>query len=85
MIIQFLSRLYEGPRCPQTWRSNTGPLSSARPTCRRTRSDRDAAQAVAKGLRDAKAANTKRAYGSALHELHVWALESDRQSLPAVP
>ena len=48
-------------------------------------SDREAAQAVAEGLRDAKAANTGRVYGSAWHEFCVWALESGRQSLPADP
>ena len=47
--------------------------------------DRDAAHAVAEGLRDAKAANTRRLYGSAWHEFCVWALESGRQSLPAEP
>ena len=48
-------------------------------------SDQGAAQAVAEGLRDAKAANTRRVYGSAWHKFHVWALESGRQSLPADP
>ena len=32
--------------------------------------DHDAEQAVATGLRDAKAANTRRVYGSAWHEFH---------------
>ena len=48
-------------------------------------SDREAAEAVAEGLRDAKAANTRRVYGSAWHDFCVWALESGRQSLPADP
>ena len=48
-------------------------------------SDREAAEAVAEGLRDAKAANTRRVYGSAWHDFCVWALESGRQSLPAAP
>ena len=47
--------------------------------------DRDAAQAVAAGLRDAKAANTRRVYASAWHEFNVWALANGRQSLPAEP
>ena len=48
-------------------------------------SDREAAEAVAEGLRNAKAANTRRAYGSAWHYFCVWALESGRESLPADP
>ena len=34
--------------------------------------DEEAAQAVAAGLRDAKAANTRRVYASAWHEFNVW-------------
>ena len=48
-------------------------------------SDREAAEAVAEGLRDAKATNTRRAYGSAWQDFCGWALESGRQSLPADP
>ena len=48
-------------------------------------SDREAAEAVAEALRDAKAANTRRVYGSAWHDFCVWALESGRESLPADP
>ena len=47
--------------------------------------DKEAAQAVAAGLRDAKAANTRRVYASAWHEFNVWALANGRQSLPAEP
>ena len=47
--------------------------------------DEEAAQAVAAGLRDAKAANTTRVYTSAWHEFNVWALANGRQSLPAEP
>ena len=47
--------------------------------------DEEAAQAVAAGLRDAKAANTRRVYASAWHEFNVWALANGRQSLPAEP
>ena len=47
--------------------------------------DREAAQSVAAGLRDAKAANTRRVYASAWHEFNVWALANGRQSLPAEP
>ena len=47
--------------------------------------DREAAQAVAAGLRDAKAANTRRVYASAWHEFNGWALANGRQSLPAEP
>ena len=47
--------------------------------------DREAARAVAAGLRDAKAANTRRVYASAWHEFNAWALANGRQSLPAEP
>ena len=47
--------------------------------------DQGAAQAVAAGLRDAKAANTRRVYASVWHEFNVWALANGRQSLPAEP
>ena len=47
--------------------------------------DEEAAQAVAAGLRDAKAANTRRVYAPAWHKFNVWALANDRQSLPAEP
>ena len=47
--------------------------------------DEEAAQAVAAGLRDVKAANTRRVYASAWHEFNVWALANGRQSLPAEP
>ena len=47
--------------------------------------DEEAAQSVAAGLRDAKAANTRRVYASAWHEFNVWALANGRQSLPAEP
>ena len=47
--------------------------------------DEEAAQAVAAGLRDAKAANTRLVYASAWHEFNVWALANGRQSLPAEP
>ncbi len=47
--------------------------------------DEEAAQAVAAGQRDAKAANTRRVYTSAWHEFNVWALANGRQSLPAEP
>ncbi len=45
--------------------------------------DEEAAQAVAAGLRDAKAVNTRRGYASAWHEFNVWDLVNGRQSLPA--
>ena len=47
--------------------------------------DEEAAQAVAAGLRDAKAANTRRVNAPAWHEFNVWALANGRQSLPAEP
>ena len=48
-------------------------------------SDHDAAQAVAAGLRDAKAANTRRAYASAWHTFCDWSILTGRESMPAAP
>ena len=48
-------------------------------------SDQDAAQAVAAGLRDAKAANTRRAYASAWHTFCDWTILTGRQAMPAAP
>ena len=48
-------------------------------------SDRDAAQAVAAGLRDAKAANTRRAYASAWKLFCDWTVLTGRQAMPAAP
>ena len=48
-------------------------------------SDHDAAQAVAAGLRDAKAANTRRAYASAWHTFCDWTILTGRESMPAAP
>ena len=48
-------------------------------------SDQDAAQAVAAGLRDAKAANTRRAYASAWHTFLEWTLLTGRRAMPAAP
>ena len=47
--------------------------------------DHDAAQAVSDGLRDAKAANTRRVYQTAWHLFCEWTLLTGRQSLPAEP
>ena len=46
-------------------------------------SDQGAAQAVAAGLRDAKAANTRRAYASAWHTFCDWTILIGRQAMPA--
>ena len=48
-------------------------------------SDRDAAQAVKGGLRDAKAANTRRAYKSAWHMFFEWTILTGRPAMPAAP
>ena len=48
-------------------------------------SEHDAAQAVATGLRDAMAANTRRAYASAWHTFCDWTLLTGRESMPAAP
>ena len=47
--------------------------------------DREAAQAVASGLRDAKADNTRRAYASAWQRFQAWADAGGHQSLPSTP
>ena len=47
--------------------------------------DREAAQAVASGLRDAKAKNTRRAYASAWRGFQDWADSGGHPSLPATP
>ena len=47
--------------------------------------DREAAQAVAAGLRDAKAENTRRAYGSAWRGFQDWAEAGGHPALPATP
>ena len=47
--------------------------------------DHDAAQAVSEGLRDAKAANTRRAYQTSRHLFCEWTLVTGRQSIPAEP
>ena len=47
--------------------------------------DREAAEAVAAGLRDAKAENTRRAYGSAWRGFQAWADSGGHSSLPATP
>ena len=47
--------------------------------------DREAAQAVASGLRDAKAENTRRAYAFAWRRFQTWADAGGHQALPATP
>ena len=47
--------------------------------------DHDAAQAVSDGLRDAKAANTRRVYQTSWHLFCEWTLVTGRQSIPAEP
>ena len=47
--------------------------------------DRDAAEAVASGLRDAKAENTRRSYASAWRRFQAWADAGGHPALPATP
>ena len=47
--------------------------------------DREAAQAVASGLRDAKAGTTRRVYGSAWQQFQSWAEHGGHPALPATP
>ena len=48
-------------------------------------SDREAAQAVAAGIRDAKADSTRRTYASAWQQFQTWAYAGGHQALPATP
>ena len=50
-----------------------------------TERDRGAAEAVVAGLRDAKAANTHRAYASAWRQFRTWAEAGGHPALPAPP
>ena len=50
-----------------------------------TERDREAAQAVASGLRNAKAATTRRVYGSAWQQFITWAEAGGHAALPATP
>ena len=47
--------------------------------------DRGVAEAVAAGLRDAKAENTRRAYASAWRQFRTWAEAGGHPALPAAP
>ena len=47
--------------------------------------DREAARAVASGLRDAKAASTRRSYASAWKQFQAWAEAGGHSALPAPP
>ena len=47
--------------------------------------DREAAEAVASGIRDAKADNTRRAYASAWRRFQAWADAGGHQALPTTP
>ena len=47
--------------------------------------DREAAEAVASALRDAKADNTRRAYASAWRQFQTWAEAGGHPALPATP
>ena len=47
--------------------------------------DREAAEAGASGLRDAKAANTRRSYASAWHRFQEWAEAGGHAVLPSTP
>ena len=67
---------------PGSFLATTGPT---RKNLDLSTSDQDAAQAVAAGLRDAKAANTRRAYASAWHLFCDWTLLTGRRAMPAAP
>ena len=85
-----LLRAYGSLRCPQTGKRTTGPFSpplasSAKVWCSQPATRRRPRPSHPAGLRDAKAANTRRVYAPAWHEFNVWALANGRQSLPAEP
>ena len=67
---------------PSSFLAITGPT---RKNLDLSTSDQDAAQAVADGLRDAKAPNTRRAYASAWHTFLEWTILTGRESMPAAP
>ena len=67
---------------PSSFLAATGPLEQDLDL---STSDQDAAQAVAAGLRDAKAANTRRAYASAWNTFFEWTLLTGRRAMPAAP
>ena len=67
---------------PGSFLATTGPVEQ---DLELSEQDRDAAQAVAAGLRDAKASNTRRAYASAWHLFCDWTLLTGRESMPAAP
>ena len=67
---------------PSSFLATTGPT---RQDLDLSTSDQDAAQAVAAGLRDAKAPNTRRAYASAWKLFCDWTVLTGRQAMPAAP
>ena len=67
---------------PGSFLATTGPT---RKDLELSTSDQGAAQAVADGLRDAKATNTRRAYASAWKTFHNWTVLTGRESMPAEP
>ena len=83
-----LSRVYEIPRDhgneedPRSFLATTAQLQE---DLELSTSDHDAAQAVAAGLRDAKAANTRRAYGRGWAAFTAWADAHGYQYMPAAP
>ena len=88
MINGLITTLWESPMSSnreEDRRSVLATIDQLRGSLVLSAHDEEAAQAVAAGLRDAKAANTTRVYTSAWHEFNVWALANGRQSLPAEP
>ena len=87
-IRAFITSLWESPMYSdreEDRRSVLATIGQLRESLVLSARDEEAPQAVAAGLRDAKAANTRRVYASAWHEFNVWALANGRQSLPAEP
>ena len=67
---------------PGSFLATTGPTRKALDL---STSNQDAAQAVKDGLRDAKAANTRRAYASAWNTFLEWTLLTGRRAMSAAP
>ena len=87
-IIAVITNLRESP-IPWKQRTSSAPFSP--PTVHLQEDlelssrDHDAGQAVSDGIRDAKAANTRRVYQIAWHLFCEWALLTGRHSMPAEP
>ena len=65
--------------------TDLAPVRHLPGTLRLAERDREATEAVASALRDAKADNTRRAYASAWRQFQTWAEAGGHPALPATP